>query len=327
MRPFGLLLCLTACTLDNPAFFVTEGGATQGQTTDPSTDPTRPTTGPVAPTTGTSEPGTTASTGDPTGTSDVVTTSPVSDTDVTTDPPGTSTTTDGTTDPQPMTTTTTDPNSSDTGLMMCVAFADPLGPMAQLQLPNNQGLATDVCIGWAMQEWIGKLVVDDAGFTLFAEPNCDAQLPVGVVGFRFAVEMPALPPTPNGVCAKLRFGIHPDHEKCVVSHAVVTYDGSPVISGSFGRAVAANVPLQVDIKPTTNCGCPDCCAPAPAPELYSFELPMGSVPEGGMLMFKQDGKEHMFFNLRSHIHSPACQDEDLAQADWLHFDWMTVQLP
>ncbi|MCY1060300.1 hypothetical protein [Nannocystis sp. SCPEA4] len=321
MRPLGLLLCLTACTLDNPAFFVTDGGATQGSTTGPSTDPTRPTTGPVAPTTSTSEPGTTASSGDPTGTSDVVTTSPVSDTDVTTDVPGTST---STTDPQPMTTTTTDPNSSDTGPMMCVAFDDPLGPMVQLQLPNNDGLSTDQCIGWTMQEWAGELVVTENGFTVFSEQGCGAALPVA--GFHFAVEMPDLPPH-NNVCVKVRFGIHADHEKCVVSHAVVTFEGKPIVWGSFGRPAFADVPLQVGIEPATNCGCPDCCAPAPGPELYSFEMPMGSVPEGGMLMFKQDGMEHMFYNLRSHIHSPACQDPSLANADWLHLDWMVVQLP
>jgi len=210
---------------------------------------------------------------------------------------------------------------------MCVAFADPLGPLVQLQIhPDNQVMGVDQCIGWQNVEWRGRLGVDNFGFTVVNDAECPpAELPVP--GFRFPVAL-ALVPEVKGVCVTLRFTIHPDHPKCMVSGVLVEHEGKPVLWGSFGRsAFAGNLPLQVGFKSTGGCGCADCCAPAPAPDLYTFELPSESVVEGASVAFTMDGKNHQFRNLRSHIHAPECQDGSLATVDWLHFDWIAVQVP
>ncbi|PCC69427.1 hypothetical protein SAMN02745121_08118 [Nannocystis exedens] len=327
MRPIGLLLCVSACTLDNPAFFVTdtEVGSASGNT---SGDPTRPTSTTSAATSATSDPTSTSATTDQ-ATTDQATTANVSDSDVTTDPSaGSTTTTDATTsttDPQPMTASTTDSSGIDTDPVPC-GFIDFIGPQLPLQvLPGNVQPSTGECMGWAGKEYAGKLEVIPGSVKIHEDEDCPSiNLPDD--GFAFPMSLAATP-VGDDQCVKLRFSVHPDADKCTVSAFAVT-QGAPVLVGSFGRSMfGPEVPFQLGFHPTGVCGaCNGCCGPAPDPDVYTFEVPNHSVPEGQKLELDVNGKAHLFHNLRSHIHGPDCQNEELTVSEWQHFDWVTIRL-
>ncbi|MCY1009568.1 hypothetical protein OV079_29185 [Nannocystis pusilla] len=318
MRPIGLLLCVSACTLDNPAFTVsdTEVGSASSAA---SADPTRPTTTTSASTTTSTDP-------DPTGsTTSPATTANVSDSDVTTDPPATSSsTTDATTtttDPQPMTTVT-----SDTGDPVACGSIDVTGPQLPLLLAeDNASPPAAECMAWQGKDYSGRLEATPAGFKLVETEDCPSSEVPGQ-GFVFPLSLGLEPPAHNFECVKLRFAIHQGTEDCLVTGLTVAHAGVPVITASFGQTLYdPNMPYQVGFKPTGMCGsCPDCCAPEPDPDVYTFELDNKPIAQGEQLQFLVEGKKHLFRNLRSHIHSPECQQ--LGPPEWLHFDWVVLRL-
>ncbi|WP_434419615.1 hypothetical protein [Nannocystis pusilla] len=320
MRLIGLLLCVSACTLDNPAFTVTatEAGSASGEA---SSDPTRSTT-----TTSVSTTATTATTDpDPTGsTTDSATTANVSDSDVTTDPPATSgSTTDSTTtttDPQPMTAT------SDTGDPVACGSIDVTGPQLPLLLAeDNASPSAAECMAWQGKDYSGRLEATPAGFKLVETMDCPSSEVPGD-GFVFPLSLGLEPPAHNFECVKLRFALHQGTDDCLVTGVTVAHAGVPVITASFGQTLYdPNMPYQVGFKPTGTCGsCPDCCAPEPDPDVYTFELENQPIAQGEQLQFLVEGKKHLFRNLRSHIHSPECQE--LGPPEWLHFDWVVLRL-
>ncbi|WAS95518.1 hypothetical protein [Nannocystis punicea] len=319
MRLFGLLLCVSACTLENPAFFVTDGASATG---DSSTDPTRPTSSTSAPTSTTAA---SAATTDESGTTDPATTANVSNSDVTTDPPATSstTTTDATTsttDSQPMTATSSDSSGVDTG-MSCgfVEFTEPQLPLRVVE--DNAWPDTAKCKEWQMQEHVGRLEAAPYGFKVVSDMECGLPLPGG--GFVFQLDLGQELPAHNFECIKFRFVVHEGPASCLVSALSVAHAGMPVLLGTFGRteALDPNMAYKIGFKPVDMCGdCPDCCTPSPGN--YAFELQGEQVAQGQDESFMFDGKEHKFRNLRSHVH-----DECEAPApDWLHFDWLVLRL-
>jgi hypothetical protein len=313
MRPLGLLLLLAACTVDNPAFFVT---ATEGASGGATTDATPPGTGSSDPSTA----GTEAPTGPgPASTTDGSTT----DATTTTGPPGTSTT-DATTDATTAVDTTTE---SDTDPNACLGIDDPLGPL--IPLLTAQGLFpidTPACANMQGKPLTGMLTVSNTGFSVVEHPNCPlSQLPSG--GVHIPVPLPQLPPIKD-VCVGLRYQIHPEYFECTLAEVVVTHDNKPAFFGSFGVAPFTKGELEVSYTALGTCDCPGCCGDGPDPDRYHFALPsLPPVPEDGSAMFKHAGHNFRFMNLRSHIHAPDCLTDDMPRADWLHFDWMAYRVP
>ncbi|MFY0539164.1 hypothetical protein [Nannocystis pusilla] len=318
MRLIGLLLCVSACTLDNPAFTVTatEVGSASGEA---SSDPTRSTTTTSAPTTGSTDP-------DPTGsTTDPATTANVSDSDVTTDPPATSSTTDetttttttATTEPQPMTAT-----GDTTGPVSC-GLIDVIQPLLPLHLVDeNETPAPDNCLAWQDKDFTGKLEATLGGFKVLDGQGCPSMNVPGE-GFKFDISLPDVP-SHNSECVKLRFAVHPG--TCLVSFVTVTHGTMPVLTGSFGRH-EFEPPFVPQYEATGTCGaCPGCCEPGPDPDTYKVKLNDEPVIEGGKLMFTHESKKHLFYNVRAHVHGPECLDKQLSPADWLHFDWVVLRL-
>lgn len=321
MRSIGLLLCVTACTLDNPAFLVTDTEVGSASSVA-SADPTRPTGTTNGSTTASSD--ASGSTTDEPTTTAPATTANVSDSDATTDPPATSSTTDettttGTTDPQPMTAT-----GDTTGPASC-GIIDVIPPLLSLGLVDeNQTPTPETCGAWQGKDFAGRLEATLGGFKVVADEDC-LSMNVPGDGFVFNISLPTVP-SHNFECVKLRFAVHPG--QCLVSAVTVTHGALPVLTGSFGRLeLAPELPFKPQYKPTGTCGvCPDCCAPGPDPDTYIVELANATAPEGGKLMFVHEGKQHLFYNVRSHVHAPECLDEQLGPADWLHFDWVALRL-
>lgn len=318
MRPIGLLLCVSACTLDNPAFFVTDTEVGSGSSVA-SADPTRPTSTTNGSTTASSDPsGSTTDEPATTGSS-----ANVSDSDVTTDPPATSSTTDETTttttDPQPMTTT-----GDTTGPVAC-GLIDVIPPLLALNLVDgNETPTPEDCLAWQGKEFAGRLEATLGGFKLLADDGCFSSNVPGD-GFVFNISLPDVP-SHNFECVKLRFAVHPG--TCLASAVTVTHGGLPVLRGSFGRhEFEPDLPFKINYAPTGTCGaCPGCCATAPDPDTYTVELTNETIPEGEKLQFVLESKQHLFYNVRSHVHGPECLDKQLSAADWLHFDWVVLRL-
>lgn len=323
MRPIGLLLCVTACTLDNPAFLVTDSEVGSSGAAA-SADPTRPTSS-TTNGSATASSDASGSTTDEPATTASATSANVSDSDVTTDPPATSSTTDetttttGTTDPQPMTAT-----GDTTGPVSC-GIIDVIPPLLPLALVDeNQAPTPEDCGAWQGKDFAGRLQATLGGFKVVADEDC-LSMNVPGDGFVFNISLPDVP-SHNFECVKLRFAVHPG--ECLASAVTVTHGGLPVLTGSFGRHEAApELPFKPQYEPTGTCGaCPGCCAPGPDPDTYTVELANGTVIEGGKLMFVHEGKQHLFHNVRSHVHGPECLDKELGPADWLHFDWVVLRL-
>lgn len=312
MRLFGLLLLASACTLENPAFFVTDGA---------SGDPTRPTATSNTPT----APGTDATSEPPATTSEPITTG-TSTGGPTSDPPATatSTTVDTTTDPTPMTASSSSSSGDDTDPVAC-GFLDVTGPLLPaLLLPNKEPLNADQCAQVQMKELTGKLYAGPGGFQIETHQDCPSQNLPGQ-GFAFNVLMPDLP-VAQGECVKLELTLHPDQTSCLVSSLMVKHQGSPVLVGSFGRAnFGPEVPFQLGLQPTGTCACPDCCAPGLDPDLYRFVLPAGEVAEGQTLMFEHGGKQHVFSSIRAHVHAPP-ECTELPPPEWQHLDWLAIRV-
>ncbi|MFZ6185284.1 hypothetical protein [Nannocystis pusilla] len=322
MRPIGLVLCVSACTLDNPAFTVsdTEVGSASSAA---SADPTRPTSTTNGSTTASSD--ASGSTTDEPATTAPGTSANVSDSDVTTDPPATSSTTDetttstSTTDPQPMTAT-----SDTTGPVSC-GIIDVIPPLLPLALVDEDQTPTpEDCGSWQGKEFAGKLEATLGGFKILADENCPS-IPVPGDGFKFDISLPDVP-SHTSECVRLRFAVHPG--TCLVSAVTVTHGTMPVLTGSFGRhEFEPELPFKPLYEPTGACGaCPGCCAPGPDPDTYVVELANATITEGNKVMFVHESKQHLFYNVRSHVHAPECLDKQLSPADWLHFDWVVLRL-
>jgi hypothetical protein len=320
MRPIGLLLCVSACTLDNPAFFVTDTEVGSG-TSAASADPTRPTSTTNGSTTASSDPS--GSTTDEPVTTASGSSANVSDSDVTTDPPATSSTTDettttSTTDPQPMTTT-----GDTTGPVSC-GLVDVIPPLLALGLVDgNETPTPEDCLAWQGKEFAGKLEATLGGFKLLDDDGCFSMNVPGD-GFKFDISLPDVP-SHNSECVKLQFAVHPG--TCLASRVTVTHGTMPVLTGSFGRH-EFEAPFVPQFVPTGDCGaCPGCCPDAPDPDIYNVTLNDEPVPEDGKLMFEHGGKQHLFYEVRAHVHGPDdCLNKQLGPADWLHFDWVVLRL-
>ncbi|MCY0986730.1 hypothetical protein OV203_06340 [Nannocystis sp. ILAH1] len=319
MRPIGLLLCVSACTLDNPAFRVTdtEGGSASSAA---SADPTRPTSTTNGSTTASSD--ASGSTTDEPATTASGTSANVSDSAVTTEPPATSSTTDETTttttttDPQPMTAT-----GDTTGPVSC-GLIDVIPPLLALGLlDENQTPTPENCAAWQGKEFAGKLEATLGGFKVLEHQDCPS-IDVPADGFKFDISLPDVP-SHNSECVKLRFAVHPG--TCLVSFVTVTHGTMPVLTGSFGRH-EFEPPFVPQYELTDTCGaCPGCCAPGPDPGTYDVKMDDKPVVEGGNLPFEHQSKQHLFYNVRAHVHGPECLDKP-SPADWLHFDWVVLRL-
>lgn len=318
MRCLGLSLVLVACTLDNPAFHVSESDGTAGPATAATTEGSGSAT--TRPTTSTSP--TTSTTG-PDGTTTVdATTMNVSDSAATTDPPATTSTTD------PPMTASSDPgtSTSTTGPVMCPGFIDAPGPAVRLQsLPDLFPVPAAECAPLQGVALGGRLEVDNGGFFIHPSADC-APDNLFVPGLRVQAPMPPAV-VGDGDCVTFSYQVHPGYGECILSALWVELDGQLIIAGSFGRdEPLPDSPFSTDYEAKHTCPCQGCCAPYPDPDEYKLIAAGTAIPQGQTMAVMGGNYKWATRNMRSHVHAPECMT-DVAVAEWLHLDWIAARTP
>lgn len=319
---------VTACTLENPAFLVGASGpdapaATTSSGSGAATgDP--PDTG--APATDTGEPATASATATAGATGDASTGTPPADTTGTTDPVGDTTGDPGDTETTGDTTNgdTTTGDTTTGGDPLC-ELPDPLGPLAKvLDSVTNEHLKYATCDPWDGLVYVAKLKPDPQGFVLAQDMLCGPkQVPADL---RITVPIPQGAKALNA-CVSIKFGLHPDGPECHLSWLQIDQGRAPALFGRFGSDDPSPLP-DVTVTPHKLPGCPcdGCCgAEQPDPGAYDLLVNDTPVPEGSdPLVITAGPKKYAFLNLRSHIHDQ-CADDQYAQPDWLHIDWILAR--